>query len=197
MRRGRSGFTLIELLVVIAVIAILAAILFPVFSQARDAARRAGCLTNFFNDTATTEIYTQDYDERFPQTHPTATPWTFPDDEITLVTPWRDLLEPYSRSRGIFQCATDPDVPTWHPSSYGPNGYLVYGASLADVARPAETIYAAEASRTTSHPGMAKRACGRTSRPAATRRAPTTSSWTGIPAGCRSPAPFPRGASTK
>lgn len=44
--RQRSGFTLIELLVVIAIIAILAAILFPVFAQARESARKTSCLSN-------------------------------------------------------------------------------------------------------------------------------------------------------
>src|SRR2546427_7953539 len=61
-RAGR-GFTLIELLVVIAIIAILAAILFPVFAQAREAARKTSCLSNIKQITLASLMYAQDYDE--------------------------------------------------------------------------------------------------------------------------------------
>src|SRR5713226_4167344 len=59
----KRGFTLIELLVVIAIIAILAAILFPVFAQARDKARAAGCLSNTKQIGTAVTLYLQDYDE--------------------------------------------------------------------------------------------------------------------------------------
>jgi len=62
----KRGFTLIELLVVIAIIAILAAILFPVFARAREAARRAVCLSNMRQLALAMIMYTNDYDERFP-----------------------------------------------------------------------------------------------------------------------------------
>src|SRR5438128_7686347 len=61
----RKGFTLIELLVVIAIIAILAAILFPVFAQARDKARQAACLSNAKQIGTAEMMYVQDYDEKF------------------------------------------------------------------------------------------------------------------------------------
>src|SRR5687768_7082257 len=67
--KKRSGFTLIELLVVIAIIAILAAILFPVFARAREAARKTACLSNTNQITKGFLMYVQDYDEVFP-------PWT-------------------------------------------------------------------------------------------------------------------------
>jgi prepilin-type N-terminal cleavage/methylation domain-containing protein len=63
----RSAFTLIELLVVIAIIAILAAILFPVFAQAREAARQTSCLSNTKQFAVATIMYVQDYDEMMPQ----------------------------------------------------------------------------------------------------------------------------------
>lgn len=62
----RGGFTLIELLVVIAIIAILAAILFPVFAQAREAARKAACMSNMKQLALATMQYSQDYDEMYP-----------------------------------------------------------------------------------------------------------------------------------
>jgi prepilin-type N-terminal cleavage/methylation domain-containing protein/prepilin-type processing-associated H-X9-DG protein len=63
MRRKKQAFTLIELLVVIAIIAILAAILFPVFAQAREKARQTSCLSNMKQITLSFVMYVQDYDE--------------------------------------------------------------------------------------------------------------------------------------
>ena len=75
--RSNRGFTLIELLVVIAIIAILAAILFPVFAQAREKARQTSCLSNMKQVGLGLLMYTQDYDEQFPRadyTLPVGTP---------------------------------------------------------------------------------------------------------------------------
>jgi prepilin-type N-terminal cleavage/methylation domain-containing protein/prepilin-type processing-associated H-X9-DG protein len=65
----KRGFTLIELLVVIAIIAILAAILFPVFAQARESARKATCLSNLKQIALGALMYAQDYDETFPTSY--------------------------------------------------------------------------------------------------------------------------------
>src|SRR5213592_1557878 len=65
-RLKKQGFTLIELLVVIAIIAILAAILFPVFAQAREKARQAACTSNLKQLGNAFGMYTQDYDETTP-----------------------------------------------------------------------------------------------------------------------------------
>ena len=80
----RRGFTLIELLVVIAIIAILAAILFPVFAQAREKARQATCTSNMKQIGMATLMYATDYDEQLP--------WGY---NYTVKTTWYDLVEPY------------------------------------------------------------------------------------------------------
>lgn len=110
VRRTRWGFTLIELLVVIAIIAILAAILFPVFAQARDKARQASCLSNCKQMGTAWMMYSQDYDERFPESQPLNV-W---DDCATMKDRgafggWiGNLLVPYSKNVAIFKC---PSVP--------------------------------------------------------------------------------------
>ena len=66
VHRPRAAFTLIELLVVIAIIGILAALLFPVFARAREAARKTACLSNMRQLGLGFQMYTQDYDEALP-----------------------------------------------------------------------------------------------------------------------------------
>jgi prepilin-type N-terminal cleavage/methylation domain-containing protein/prepilin-type processing-associated H-X9-DG protein len=105
-RRGRVGFTLIELLVVIAIIAILAAILFPVFARARENARRASCQSNQKQIGLGVMQYTQDYDERYPNS------WSdFPDgtagNGVVGAPKWMDDIQPYVKSTQLFTCPSD------------------------------------------------------------------------------------------
>jgi len=90
----RSGFTLIELLVVIAIIAILAAILFPVFAQAKDAAKKTASLSNVKQIQTTTIMYEADYDDMVP----IAVELTSPDG--TWMT-WSRATSPYRKNWGI------------------------------------------------------------------------------------------------
>src|SRR5262245_39169757 len=108
----QRGFTLIELLVVIAIIAILAAILFPVFAQAREAARKASCLSNVRQIDTAYSMYIQDYDEHFPphvseRTAPAGTPDT---PEARAPFSYKIKLAPYTKSDKIFKC---PSAPAW------------------------------------------------------------------------------------
>ncbi len=91
MALERRGFTLIELLVVIAIIAILAAILFPVFSQAREKARQITCTSNERNISTAIQQYVQDYDEYFPPSQYGGGSSGIPQQE------WKGLIWPYVR----------------------------------------------------------------------------------------------------
>src|SRR5947207_10733174 len=110
--RIRGGFTLIELLVVIAIIAILAAILFPVFAQARESARKISCLSNTKQIGLAAMQYVQDYDEGYPvQSWDGALMGTTNNDAGSdgkrfFVWPWQ--LMPYMKNKQILVCPSDP-----------------------------------------------------------------------------------------
>src|SRR5947208_15595614 len=98
---SRQGFTLIELLVVIAIIAILAAILFPVFAQAREKARQTGCLSNLKQIGTGLMMYTQDYDEAYPCNWYGGLWDTLPNGKQYK---WMDAVYPYVKNEQVFSC---------------------------------------------------------------------------------------------
>ncbi len=124
LRKPRSGFTLIELLVVIAIIAILAAILFPVFAQAREKARQTSCLSNLKQLGTAVMMYTQDYDETYPTqfqnpyaTCPGGSSAYALEDNCREAT-WMGGIFPYVKSRQVYVCPSAPLHPSEGPTQY-------------------------------------------------------------------------------
>jgi prepilin-type N-terminal cleavage/methylation domain-containing protein/prepilin-type processing-associated H-X9-DG protein len=104
----RKAFTLIELLVVIAIIAILAAILFPVFAQAKEAAKKASCLSNEKQLALSVIMYQGDYDDVYPVGtgawywfENSGTPGYWGDSD------WAYVTSPYVKSNGVYGCPSD------------------------------------------------------------------------------------------
>lgn len=103
----RRAFTLIELLVVIAIIAILAAILFPVFAKAREAARKTACINNLKQIGTGIMMYAQDYDETLP-----SAPFANAPAGLWNTPTWNNygwsyafiLLDPYIKNTQVFGC---------------------------------------------------------------------------------------------
>lgn len=122
--RRIKGFTLIELLVVIAIIAILAAILFPVFAQAREKARAISCLSNIKQISTASMMYTQDYDENFVlDIYDSASvddTYGSNGNDIQYTYTWARLLQPYFTTWQIMAC---PDG--------GPDGSVFAGGALS------------------------------------------------------------------
>jgi len=166
----RRAFTLIELLVVIAIIAILAAILFPVFAQAREKARQITCVSNMKNLGLAFMMYVQDYDETFPMNQYYASA-----DHQSQQHTWAAVTAPYIKNGdtykdgttgeilangggGIFQCPSFPSKQTYN---YGVHNFLIEDGdcpwnlpdanghhfavnSLTAISNPADTIFVVE-----------------------------------------------------
>jgi prepilin-type N-terminal cleavage/methylation domain-containing protein/prepilin-type processing-associated H-X9-DG protein len=160
------AFTLIELLVVIAIIAILAAILFPVFAQARESARKASCQSNLKQIGTAWMMYVQDYDEMTPMNA-----WTTEGQD----SGWRSIafyrIQPYTRNFQVMICPSDanpwlnwddhdlpqnadPGTPAaprpgvvWMRGSYGYNASMGYvrGINIASIQNSADTYLSFDA----------------------------------------------------
>jgi prepilin-type N-terminal cleavage/methylation domain-containing protein len=125
MQSTKNAFTLIELLVVIAIIAILAAILFPVFAQAREKARETVCVSNARQVGLQVRMYVSDYDDMMPifYAYNSQPPSGDPGHKgIEL------LILPYGKSRDLFRCPDDVGGPAVADPTYGCPGRTTYHA---------------------------------------------------------------------
>jgi prepilin-type N-terminal cleavage/methylation domain-containing protein len=153
MQPKQHGFTLIELLVVIAIIAILAAILFPVFAQAREKARQAACLSNMKQVGLGLMQYCQDYDDIFPDLSAKAI-WNLDTWAPTTRYGVFYQLEPYMKSVGQLKCPSRQGKIGYQVNAYQSEalfGFLWDGkyaswgrmnqaASIADIVSPASLV---------------------------------------------------------
>ena len=160
--RTSKAFTLIELLVVIAIIAILAAILFPVFAQAKAAAKKTSCLSNFKQLGLATTMYANDNDDRLVYTGDNGGFWAwYPSENCSYgvchqgfldtgaFQNWGAELYPYVKSLGLFICPSVQKItgvpygfsayPGAGNTNYSLNGAVV-GAPMTSMSAPASTI---------------------------------------------------------
>lgn len=139
---AHPGFTLVELLVVIAVIAVLAAMLMPVFAQARENSRKANCLSNLRQIGTALKLYATDYDGVNTRMNYAGYHWMV-------------AIQPYLRNYHVLRCPTAPDIRDGYSGlylGYGINcynfqdGYSSFWYGLADSAipDPSGTIWVAD-----------------------------------------------------
>ena len=131
---AKKAFTLIELLVVIAIIAILAAILFPVFAQARERARAISCISNLKQIGLGLMMYSQDYDETLPVAFPANPPIN---GGGQAVTPFESMIEPYTKNTDMWKC---PSVNRNAGANYGLGNYYDGRFNLAPKTRTYSSV---------------------------------------------------------
>lgn len=140
--RQKRAFTLIELLVVIAIIAILAAILFPVFTRAKAAAKKTVCMSNLKQIGTSILLYMADYDDRFPYAVDAVDKFRpeiwdpYPNfrAQIPNMPLMHEVLQTYVKNYDVFKCPSDTgsqmlDTHPWMTFPASPSMFKQYGLS--------------------------------------------------------------------
>jgi prepilin-type N-terminal cleavage/methylation domain-containing protein/prepilin-type processing-associated H-X9-DG protein len=168
----KRAFTLIELLVVIAIIAILAAILFPVFAQAKEAAKKTQCLSGGKQIGTALYLYVGDSDDTLPMANypstyvgPPFTQFAWHAGAGKAELNWADLLSPYMKNVDVFKCPDDSSGPADWPKGSGtkvtgkplsfalnqfffktPSGnrFSLTGGSMTEITAPGSKVFVTE-----------------------------------------------------
>ena len=168
-RQRDRGFTLIELLVVIAIIAILAAILFPVFSKAKEQARQTVCSSNMHQLALGFLMYTKEYDGYFPSAGNVnstyTTDWVSVNPSYIVVdgvnyiaNVERGSLFPYVKDKKVYRCPSDPTITSisyMMPQQLDPSTTPTDTANIDDFRYPSSTIMVVEEAADTSGTSVA------------------------------------------
>ena len=141
-RIASNAFTLVELLTVIAIISLLAAILFPVFARAKEAAKKTQCISNLKQIGSGIALYEQDSDGIFPHALDASDKYDpqiwaqFPDYQVQIPTmPFlTDVLQPYVKNYDVFHCPSDSGtavLDSHFPDSFvsTPSMFRTFGSS--------------------------------------------------------------------